>query len=64
LIPRWNDGHEHADSDYRGSGLQQLFFVAEIRKARSEFGWVPKIGVREGVAQLAAWVQDNRELFA
>jgi CDP-paratose 2-epimerase len=42
----------------------QPVFVADIRKARSEFGWRPRIGVREGITRLAAWVRDNRELFA
>jgi CDP-paratose 2-epimerase len=42
----------------------QPVFVADIRKARSDFGWIPKVGVREGIERLTAWVQDNRKLFA
>jgi CDP-paratose 2-epimerase len=41
----------------------QPVFVADIRKARSDLGWMPSIGVRDGIARLAAWVRDNRELF-
>jgi len=42
----------------------QPVFVADIGKARSEFGWVPRVGVRDGIERLAMWVQANRELFA
>jgi CDP-paratose 2-epimerase len=42
----------------------QPVFVADIGKARRAFGWTPRVGVREGIARLVAWVQANRELFA
>ncbi|OQA45287.1 MAG: CDP-paratose 2-epimerase [Chloroflexi bacterium ADurb.Bin325] len=42
----------------------QPVFIADIAKAKAEFGWQPHIGVREGIARLARWVEDNRELFA
>jgi CDP-paratose 2-epimerase len=41
----------------------QRVFICDIRKAKNEFGWEPKIGVEEGVRLLAAWVKENREEF-
>jgi len=41
----------------------QKVFVADIRKAKQELGWEPRIGIEEGVDRLAAWVKANRELF-
>jgi CDP-paratose 2-epimerase len=42
----------------------QPVFVAGVDKARRDFGWAPRVGVREGIERLVAWVQANRELFA
>jgi CDP-paratose 2-epimerase len=42
----------------------QPVFVCDISKARREFGWQPKVTVREGVKRLHAWVMENRALFA
>ncbi len=42
----------------------QPVFVADVAKARREFGWSPQVSVAEGVARLIAWVEQNRELFA
>lgn len=41
----------------------QKVYVSDIRKARKELGWSPKVGVEAGVEQLAAWVNDNLDLF-
>jgi GDP-D-mannose dehydratase len=41
----------------------QKVFVADIRKAGSELGWAPRIGVEEGVKRLFEWVVENKELF-
>lgn len=41
----------------------QKVFYADIRKARRELGWEPKIGLRDGIARLFHWVADNRKLF-
>ncbi len=41
----------------------QPVFVADVSKARCEFGWAPQVNVREGIARLMAWVQANRALF-
>jgi CDP-paratose 2-epimerase len=41
----------------------QKVFVADCRKAMAELGWVPKVGVEEGVQRLVTWVNKNRDLF-
>ena len=41
----------------------QKVFYADIRKAERELGWVPKIGVEQGVEMLFRWVRENRDLF-
>ncbi|MGQ9491167.1 MAG: NAD-dependent epimerase/dehydratase family protein [Anaerolineae bacterium] len=41
----------------------QPVFIADVRKAAAEFGWMPQIGVREGIARLVEWVRVNRTLF-
>jgi CDP-paratose 2-epimerase len=42
----------------------QPVFVCDLRKAHEMLGWQPEIGVETGVGGLAAWVDQNRELFA
>jgi CDP-paratose 2-epimerase len=42
----------------------QPVFVADVSKARREFGWAPQVSVRDGIARLVEWVKGNRELFA
>ncbi|MBI3269731.1 MAG: SDR family NAD(P)-dependent oxidoreductase [Planctomycetes bacterium] len=39
----------------------QRFFCCDIRKAESEFGWRPRVGVEEGVGRLVEWVGENLE---
>jgi CDP-paratose 2-epimerase len=51
-----------AFSDWRPG--DQPVFVADVSKAAEEFGWAPKVSVREGLARLVTWVKENRELFA
>jgi CDP-paratose 2-epimerase len=41
----------------------QPVFVADIRKAAGRLGWAPKVGTRDGVDRLLAWIGANRELF-
>ena len=41
----------------------QPVFVADIRKAADRLGWAPKVGTRDGVDRLLAWIGANRELF-
>jgi len=42
----------------------QPVFVADVSKARREFGWAPQVNVRDGIARLVEWVKANPELFA
>ncbi|MBI5613909.1 SDR family NAD(P)-dependent oxidoreductase [Candidatus Gottesmanbacteria bacterium] len=42
----------------------QPIFVADIRKAKREFSWEPKISVQSGVENLFHWVQKNSDLFS
>jgi CDP-paratose 2-epimerase len=41
----------------------QPVFICDIGKAKKEFGWEPRIGVKEGVRRIATWVKENKELF-
>jgi CDP-paratose 2-epimerase len=41
----------------------QKVFVSDIRKAKRELGWEPKVGVEEGVRRLYDWVVANKTLF-
>jgi CDP-paratose 2-epimerase len=41
----------------------QKVFVADIRKAKNELGWEPKIPVEVGVSRLFQWVKENQSLF-
>jgi CDP-paratose 2-epimerase len=49
-------------SDWRPG--DQRIFVADIRKAASELGWVPQISVTDGIQDLFNWVQRNLDLFS
>lgn len=42
----------------------QPVFVADVRKAERDLGWSPKTTADRGVAELFAWVNANRGLFA
>jgi CDP-paratose 2-epimerase len=42
----------------------QRIFVADVRKARCELGWYPRVGKAEGVRRLVDWVVAHRSLFA
>lgn len=41
----------------------QPIFIADTSKARREFGWMPRVAVRDGIAQLGQWVAEHRALF-
>lgn len=53
---------EVAHSDWRPG--DQRIYVSDIRKAQSELGWTPTVGVEEGIRRLHDWVIANRDLFA
>jgi CDP-paratose 2-epimerase len=50
-----------ASGDWRPG--DQRIYVSDIRKARRELGWIPRVGVPAGVKRLYDWVQANRLLF-
>ena len=41
----------------------QPIFVSDIRKAKYDFGWEPKINIRQGIDKLFSWIQNNKKLF-
>ena len=41
----------------------QRIFIADIGKAKLDFGWEPRIGIEEGVAQLCEWIEGHLDLF-
>jgi CDP-paratose 2-epimerase len=49
-------------ADWR-PGDQKVFY-ADFRKAQSDLGWEPKIGLEDGIERLVAWVKNNKNLFA
>jgi CDP-paratose 2-epimerase len=42
----------------------QLVFVSDIRRAKTDFGWEPRISPTEGVEKLLVWLKENEHLFA
>lgn len=42
----------------------QPIFVSDIRKAKNDFEWEPKINVRQGIGKLFSWIQNNKKLFS
>jgi CDP-paratose 2-epimerase len=41
----------------------QPLYVSDIRKAKRDFGWEPKVNVKDGIKKLYIWVSSNKELF-
>lgn len=41
----------------------QAVYISDIRKAKKELDWAPKIGVEEGTGELVEWVKQHKELF-
>ncbi len=52
---------EVAREDWR-PGDQKVFY-ADLRKAKNELGWEPKIDLEEGMELMFEWVQANKDLF-
>ena len=46
-------------SDWRPG--DQPVFVADVSKAKRDFGWMPQVSVRDGIGRLVEWVKSNRE---
>jgi CDP-paratose 2-epimerase len=49
-------------SDWRPG--DQPVFVSDIRKAKDDFGWYPRVDWTSGVRKLVDWVRDNRTMLA
>jgi CDP-paratose 2-epimerase len=49
-------------SDWRPG--DQRVCVLDVRKAKRELAWRPRIDVEDGIARLHEWVVANRHLFA
>lgn len=41
----------------------QRVYISDIRKAKQELSWVPKVGIREGIQRLFDWISQNQPLF-
>lgn len=41
----------------------QRIYVSDIRKLRKTLGWIPEIGVSQGLADLMGWVEQSRSAF-
>jgi CDP-paratose 2-epimerase len=48
-------------SDWRPG--DQRVYVSDIRRAKAQLSWTPRIGARDGVSHLLGWAQENPELF-
>jgi CDP-paratose 2-epimerase len=48
-------------SDWRPG--DQKVFVSDIRRARAELSWAPRIGCRQGLDLLYDWIRRNKQLF-
>jgi CDP-paratose 2-epimerase len=42
----------------------QRVYISDIRKAKTELGWQPRVSVRDGVTRLFRWIEANQALFA
>jgi CDP-paratose 2-epimerase len=42
----------------------QLVFISDIRKARSDFDWKPEVRPGQGVERLVSWLKHNENLMA
>ena len=42
----------------------QPVFIADIRKAKLELGWSPKVTVKDGAKRMFDWINANQHLFA
>lgn len=51
----------HTFENWRPS--DQKVFVADIRKAKQELGWQPKVNPKDGVSKLFEFVSNNKEIF-
>ena len=48
-------------SDWRPG--DQPVYISDIRKAKRDLGWSPKVTVSEGISRLTEWIKQNQNLF-
>jgi CDP-paratose 2-epimerase len=41
----------------------QKLFIADIRKAKKDFGWEPKVGINKGIALVYQWAVENQKML-
>jgi CDP-paratose 2-epimerase len=41
----------------------QPIYVSDIRKAKQDFGWAPRVSTEDGLARLWAWIGENESLL-
>jgi CDP-paratose 2-epimerase len=41
----------------------QPVYISDIRKAGRDLGWMPRVGVEEGVRRLVEWIKANQYYF-
>ncbi len=58
-----NQGQKIATSFGGWRPGDQKVYISDIRKAKKDFGWEPKINVESGLKKLNAWVLENKGLF-
>jgi CDP-paratose 2-epimerase len=61
LEEKQNQPVAYQQADWRPG--DQKVYVSDIRKAKEEFGWAPKICVKHGLDLLYDWVASNKEIF-
>ncbi len=61
LGEKQNGAVPYKQADWRPG--DQKIYVSDIRKAKEEFGWAPKICVKRGLNLVYDWVASNKELF-
>jgi CDP-paratose 2-epimerase len=42
----------------------QPAYISDIRKAKLELGWEPRVPVHQGIRCLLEWIRGNKALFA
>jgi CDP-paratose 2-epimerase len=52
------------DVNFSAERLGDLrYFVCDIRKAKKNLGWAPRIRPGQGIKRLIGWIQENSRLF-
>ena len=49
-------------SDWRPG--DQKIYISDITKVQNDLGWIPEVGVEEGIRDLYHWVKKNKTIFA